>query len=401
MRKILFVLFAMANIAVLQAQSSEKSSNIYENAAVQLGKNSPGISIGGYGQIDYNQPFGNGMRYNGLADVHRLVLLVAYRFNKRLNLISEIEWEHVKEVSVEQAYVNYSLKPEITLQAGLMLVPMGITNLYHEPTTLNGVTRPLIDKIIVPTTWREIGIGMAGTLSGLSMKYQVYLFNGFKSYDGGGLISGKYGLRKARQSGAEAISGSPNLAARIEYFGVLGLNLGLSAYVGKTESTLYNGIEKSNEILMARADSSRVGLAMIGADLRYQKKGFQLRSQLYYSSLSNTGQYNFFTAKDGIPNDVGKTMRAYYVEAAYNIFRAISKSGSQLNLFVRYTNLDTQSSTAAGISKNNAFHIRAISSGLGWKIHRGILIKADIQFYKTAAQTLYHKTFNGGIAFWF
>jgi len=401
MKKTLFILLTIVNFTILRGQSVAKVSNVYENAATKLSKNSPGISFGGYGQVDYNQPFGMDKKYNGTLDVHRMVLLVGYRFNKRLNLVTEIEWEHVKEISIEQAFVNYSVKPYLQIQAGLMLVPMGLINLYHEPTTFNGVERPLLDKSIAPTTWREVGFGMAGNLTGASMKYQLYLFGGFKSYNGDALISGKNGFRKARQKGALAIVGSPNLSARIEYYGVLGLNLGFSAYVGKTSSTLYNGVARTNESQMAKADSSVVGLAMIGADLRYQKKGLQLRSQWYYGSISNTEQYNFFGAKAGEMNDVGKTMSGFYVEAAYDVLRLITKTANRLNLFARYTSFDTQRSTVAGVVKNPAYQIKAITTGLGWRISKGLVLKSDIQFYKTGADIRYSKTFNAGVALWF
>ena len=51
---------------------------------------------------------------------------------------------------------------ELNLRGGLMLIPMGIVNEYHEPTTFNGVERPSLDSKIVPTTWREMGIGVSG-----------------------------------------------------------------------------------------------------------------------------------------------------------------------------------------------------------------------------------------------
>ena len=60
-----------------------------------------------------------------------------------------------------------------------MLVPMGIVNEYHEPTTFNGVERPSLDSKIVPTTWREIGMGVSGRINNASIRYQAYLMNGF------------------------------------------------------------------------------------------------------------------------------------------------------------------------------------------------------------------------------
>ena len=66
----------------------------------------------------------------------------------------------------------------MSLQAGLMLIPMGIQNLYHEPPTFNGVERTNVDKYIVPTTWREIGVGINGSLDEQSINYQLMMVNG-------------------------------------------------------------------------------------------------------------------------------------------------------------------------------------------------------------------------------
>ncbi len=109
------------------------------------------LVIGGYGQIDFNQPLEGNTYRNGTLDVHRFVLLFAYRFTDRLKLVSEIELEHVSEVYVEQAFINFKLTDFMNLRGGLLLIPMGIVvNEYHEPPTFNGVERPNLDKIYCP-----------------------------------------------------------------------------------------------------------------------------------------------------------------------------------------------------------------------------------------------------------
>jgi hypothetical protein len=125
------------------------------------------LSIGGYGEVHYNQQISGNERYNGKMDVHRMVLFFGYQFNEKTSFVTEIEYEHVKELYVEQAFLNYNIKPNTSIRGGLMLVPMGIINEYHEPTTFNGVERPSVDKYIVPTTWREIGVGVTGRLANL------------------------------------------------------------------------------------------------------------------------------------------------------------------------------------------------------------------------------------------
>jgi len=47
-----------------------------------------GVSLQGYGEILYNQPD----NANGELDVQRLVLLFGYKFNERLQFITEIEF---------------------------------------------------------------------------------------------------------------------------------------------------------------------------------------------------------------------------------------------------------------------------------------------------------------------
>ena len=229
------------------------------------------FSIGGYGQIDYNQALNSSEINNGILDVHRLVVLLKYQFDSKTKLVTEIEYEHVKEVFVEQAYVNHRINSKLNLRGGLLLIPMGIINEYHEPPTFNGVERPNVDKYIVPTTWREIGIGINGRFDEQSLKYQLYLVNGFNGYnDEKANLTGKNGLRSGRQKGAKSIINKPNFTGKIEYYGLKDLKIGLSGYFGKTQSSLFKNIDKSEQSLIKKADSTVVDIAMLGVDISYR-----------------------------------------------------------------------------------------------------------------------------------
>jgi len=113
-----------------------------------------------------------------------MVLLFGYQFSDRVDFVTELEFEHVKEVFVEQAFIRYKLNEFMALRAGLILIPMGIINEYHEPTTFNGVERPSVAGSIIPTTWREIGAGLSGKFTDIGLKYQAYIVNGLNGYDG-------------------------------------------------------------------------------------------------------------------------------------------------------------------------------------------------------------------------
>ncbi|MFO7658727.1 MAG: hypothetical protein R6W78_16830 [Bacteroidales bacterium] len=399
-KNILLLIIAMASI-LAYSQATDNTSNQYSNIADNLLSKDGKLVFGGYGEVHYNQPIDGSTYNNGKLDVHRMVMLFGYNFNEKTQFVTEIEFEHVSEVYVEQAFLQYKLNNSMNFRGGLLLVPAGIINEYHEPATFNGVERPLIDQYIAPTTWREIGFGITGNILPASLKYQAYVMNGFNGYDGSSHLSGNSGLRKARQKGAGSYISSPNFAGKIEYFGFRGLNIGLSGYFGNTQSTLYDGIDKNDDASIATADSSVVGVSMLGLDARFNLQGLQLRGQFYYTALSNSAHYNVFTAdSDGTLNDLGKSMIGYYAEAGYNVLR-LAKTEMQLVPFVRYEYLNMHNLVESNISRNLAYEKTAITTGLTLTLTKGAVVKTDFQFVNDAATDKYKMTFNAGVGVMF
>ena len=340
-----------------------------------------GITLGGYGEILYNNP----ENLNSELDVQRLVLLFGYKFDERVQFVTEIEFEHVKEVYVEQAFVNYNLTQGLNLRAGLMLVPMGIINEFHEPTIFNGVERPSLDKYIIPTTWREIGMGLSGRLNGISARYQAYLFNGFLSHNGeNGLLKGSNGLRSGRQKGAESTMNHVNFAGKFDFYGIRGLRLGLSGYQGKTQA-----VDGQNEI-----PGSEIGISMLGLDARYAYRKFSARGQYLRASLHDTDLYNELTGRD-----LGSKLMGYYLEAAYNVLPFNKKQ--RLVGFVRYENFNTHHEVGSLISKNEAFHRKEWTLGFSYHIAPGAVYKIDYQTKSTAISNSKKGQFNMGVGVWF
>ena len=393
MERLLFVVIALF---VMNFASAQSVDNVQNNTAERMLLSDQKLSIGGYGQIDYNQPLESGTYQNGTLDVHRLVLLFGYRFSDKTKFITEIELEHVVEVFVEQAWLNHEITDWLSFRGGLMLVPMGIVNEYHEPPSFNGVERPNLDKYLIPTTWREIGAGITGRISEASLKYQLYLMNGFNGYDGAAKLSGTNGLRKGRQKGIESSISSPNFTGKVDWYGIPGLKLGLSGYFGKSQSSLYDGLDKDDDFAVAQADSSVIGISMVGLDARYSIAGLQLRGQYNYSKHTNTDEYNAFT-----DSDLGSAMEGWYLEAGYNIFHSFSDIPSELVPFVRYEKYDTHRKVAGNLVRNKANDRTDITAGIGWKITPGSVLKADYQWRKTKADNDFSGQLNLGIGVWF
>jgi hypothetical protein len=386
----LFVLIIIFSFNFLTAQNSQppqSTADTYINRP-----SDKKLMMGMYGHVDFTQPINDSLRNNGKLDVTRVVLLMNYKFNNKLDFFSEIEFEHVKELWVEQAFLQYRFNDFISLKGGLMVIPMGIVNEYHEPTTYNGVKRPSVDTRIVPTTWREIGFGMAGNLGGATLKYQLYLVNGFKSYDGVANLGGPNGLRSGRQRGAESFISYPNLSAKVDFYGITGLNLGLAGYFGNTQSTLYNNLPKDNEILKVRADSSVVKLAILGLDARYTVGGLHFRGQYILNMVDNTAAYNAFTGKD-----LGSQMGGWYAEAAYNLLHVLKPAAQPLTLFARIEKYDLHAATEGGLARNKAYDMTEITAGLGYRIAEGAVIKTDVQFTKDRDQDKFKLSLNAGL----
>ncbi|MGI9551373.1 MAG: hypothetical protein ACR2MT_09250 [Aurantibacter sp.] len=345
------------------------------------------VTVGAYGEMLYNQPEGD----NGEIDVQRLVLLLGYRFTDKVQFFTEIELEHVNEVFVEQAFVNYNVANNVNLRGGLMLVPMGIVNEYHEPTTFNGVERPAMDNAIVPTTWRELGIGVSGRFNDISLGYQAFIFNGFKSTEadgeGGlsGFLQGSNGLRGGRQKGIQSTIDSPNFSAKVDYYGIPGLRVGLSGYFGKTQAA--DDIEA--------IDGANIGISMIGLDARYAYQRFTARGQFIRASLSDTEQYNNATGRD-----LGSALQGFYVEGGYNLLPVNKKQ--KLFAFVRYEKFDTHADTDGALQQNAAFDRTDVTTGLSYHIAPGVVVKGDYQFRSNALDGSDVKDrLNFGIGVWF
>ena len=190
-------------------------------AASKVYSKEQGFSIGGYGEGRYRQ-----LEAGDEFDWYRHVMYFGYKFNDQWVLNTEIEVEHAEEVFVEFAYIDYlGLTENMNLRTGLMLSPMGLLNEYHEPTTFLTANRSQTETVILPTTWRENGVGVFGEKDGVD--YKVYLLNGLDGDD-----FSTTSLRGGRQKGAVARAEDFALVASVNYVDIPGVRIGGSIYSG-------------------------------------------------------------------------------------------------------------------------------------------------------------------------
>ena len=181
------------------------------------------VHIGGYGELHYNNwDISDGTKKREI-DFHRFVLFFGYDFTDSIRFHSELELEHSLagdgkpgEVELEQAYVEFDLTQNTETKVGLFLIPVGILNETHEPTTFYGVERNNIESRIIPTTWWEGGAALTGRIGGSGLSFDLAFTSG---------LDGGTDIRGGRQKVAEATANDWAYTGRLKYTGVPGLEL--------------------------------------------------------------------------------------------------------------------------------------------------------------------------------
>ena len=134
---------------------------------------------------------------------------------------------------------------------------------------------------------------------------------------------------------------------------------------------------------------------MLGLDARYQTGALQLRGQYIMAILSNTDQYNTLTDKD-----LGSKMTGYYAELGYNLLINCNTENELIG-FARYENYNTHTEVEGGVTINEEYNRTDITVGLGYKVAKGAMFKADYQIKSDASSEETRGQFNFGTAIWF
>jgi hypothetical protein len=337
-------------------------------------------TVGGYGELHYNEPDGTPQ---GKLDFHRFVLYLGHSFNDKLSFKSEVELEHTKleagstnggEIAIEQAYLDWHFNQSIGLRAGIILPPVGIINQFHEPPTFHGVERPNVDRTIIPSTWRESGAGIYGSLSE-GVNYQLYLVAGLKAEG----FSGSGGIRGGRQEALESSILNPSFTGRVDFIPETDLKIGGSFFFGNTTQgidSLGNGT-----------------LTLLSGDVQYSVERFSLRAVGAYEMISDAEKIN-----NALGNNVADNLYGFYVEGAYDVMPFFcEESEHSLLPFIRYEKYNTQASVT-GFTADDRNNRNEITLGISYKPTYNTVFKFDYQFFSNAAE-VNTKQLNLGIGY--
>lgn len=343
-----------------------------------------GLSIGGYGETayyNYQHP-----SKKDFADAYRFILYAGYKFNDWIVMNTELEFEHAgignsgskePEVYTEFSYIDFLLQNGFNVRAGLLLMPIGVINEYHEPTVYHGVLRPDVEINIIPGTWRDIGVMAYGEVG--ELKYDAALVNGLRANS----FTNSTWIRSGRQQGAKVNADALASLVRINYEPVTDFLIGGAYYSGKADEGKGGDEDKSTD------KEGTVNLLEVHA--QYQIKGLYLRGFYAKGSLDANDAFKL----DSTLSKVGKEVEGWYLETSYDVMPFI-KSGAEMSLtpFVRYEAYDTNKDVFAGQTRDKKLDRTVTTYGLGFKPHPNVVIKADYQYRDTASSLLEGKGTN-------
>ncbi|HEY4288325.1 MAG TPA: hypothetical protein VGN00_14575 [Puia sp.] len=344
--------------------------------------------ISGYGSAVYQRDF---KLHQATVSLDRLVLFVGHSFNEKISLFTELEVENAiiagansdeptsgrGSVAMEQAFLKFNLNARQYLVAGLFTPRLGITNENHLPVNFNGVERPIVEQLIIPTTWREIGVGLYGTLDRLPLNYSVAIMNGLNSAN----FRHDSGLGEGEGLGSNATANNLAITASVQYR-AQDFKFQLAGYMGGTVGLSKRSADSLNVGLQTGAFGTPLYLGEF--DVQYAKNGFSAKALGTYIAYPDADRIYRAYAKS-----IGSGMYGAYLELAYDWLHHLG-TPKQFITFARAEMLDLNSQLPA-LQKNEdqydgTLKQRHIIAGISYFPIPNVVVKADVRLMHTGAQ---------------
>jgi hypothetical protein len=378
----------------LKDAQSTPATAATEKPADAAASDQPATTIFGYGEFNYNHY--RDPNVGSKADLRRFVFGFGHRFNDRLTFNSEVEFEHgvvsaddQGEAEIEQAYLNYQFSDKVNVKSGLFLIPLGILNQTHEPPTYYGVERNEVETRIIPTTWRELGVGMHGLLA-TSLQYDVGITTGFNAAK---LDDPAFGVRTAHQEGQLADAHDLSMYGALNYR-IPGFLAGVGLFTGNTGQNgqadpLFKGIP-------AR-------LTLWDVHAQYKVAGWDLQALYAAGKLADAEALNGANVARAAADPsftafaFPKSLQGWYAQAAYHVYRNGDLDIAPFARVERFQ-IKQEEDPANGLLQDPKNIDRVQTVGVNFNVHPQVVIKADVQHYQVDSSK---NRFNLGLGYMF
>jgi hypothetical protein len=381
---IFLILFSILNTEAQKFTTTNAQKLVMTNVdSLRSGANTQKTVISGYGSAFYQRNFN---QEQSVATLERAVLFVGHQFSQKISFFSELELENAKveggvnnnaEISMEQAFLKFNLNAHQYLIGGLFTPRIGILNENHLPVNFNGVERPLVETLIIPATWRELGVGFYGNSEKIPLNYSVAIMNGL---EGQNFIHGT-GIQGGRAEGNLASANNIAITAALQYYWK-NFKFQISGYSGGTVTLSPRG----SDSLGLNSGAFGTPIYLGEADVQYEYNAWSAKALGVYISYPDAGKMNTVYG-----NNTATGMYGAYGEIAYNwLFKqqTLQQTKAGFISFVRFEALNMNATIAAngeGIYDGTEQQTHLIA-GFGYLPIPNVIIKADVRLMHTGPQ---------------
>ena len=399
---------ALCLTAVPACAQTSAADSVYRHAGGNR------LSIGGYADIALTRNFysDNVYRYSspsqhkddpghGRFDIPHAVIYLSYDFGKGWSMSSEIEFEHGGaggaveqefdeageweqetekggEVELEQLWIQKSFAPWANLRVGHFVVPVGLTNAYHEPLNYFTVYRPEGEGTILPCTWHDTGVSFWGRAG--KLRYEVQLVAGLDAF----LFDRDHWIQGGAGSPFEfKVANKYGFAARIDYYAVPGVRFGVSGYYGRS---MHNTYPNDKEGEGKQYDKVKGTVAVGAFDFTLNRANWIVRANADYGYLGDAAAISTAKLNATASNapakktPVGKNAVALGIEAGYDVFSQFSKlrnKEQKFYVFGRYEYYDSYIPDKKNQREYNFTNRQRVAAGVNYHPIPQIAVKAE------------------------
>jgi hypothetical protein len=378
LHRLLFLFLIICASAKSQTRTNAQKLIYTNEDSLTQGISQQKTVVSGYGSAFYQRNF---VARQSKATLERVVLFVGHQFNSKISLSTEMELENAVvvgeeekgEVAMEQAFLKFNLNPSHYLVAGLFVPRIGILNENHLPVNFNGVERPLVEELIIPATWRELGIGFYGSCNKIPLNYSIAIMNGLNSE---GFEHGS-GIREGRAEGSNAFANNLAVTASVQY-NWKDFKFQVSGYTGGTVGLSKRGADS----LQLNSGAFGEALYLVEGNVQYNKNAISAKALVANIHYPDAAKINTAYAKNVATNSVGA-----YVELGYDWIYGKPSKGSLIT-FARYEFLDLNSSIPAPPKAiyDGTLKQHHVIAGISYLPIPQVVIKADVRIQHTGKQ---------------
>ncbi len=368
MKKIIFSIL----LVIVTLQVSAQVLTREDSLAAGLIRSNASTVISGYGNVNNTTNF---TTKKSVINLDRLILFVGHKFNNKISFFSELELENAKiasgnvdgEFSVEQAFIKFNVNSNNYITGGLFIPRIGIINENHLPNTFNSNNRPMVETLVIPSTWRELGVSFYGSSAKIpGLNYTLALVNGLSSAN----FKNGSGIKEGRYEGSNASTGTLALTGSLLYY---------SGFFRTQVSAYYGG---SNGITPREADSLQLNkgifsspIGLVDFNIQYHGPRFQFKALACIVTISDAAKINTAYA-----NNTSKQMVGAYVEGGYDFYKKEEKTA---RVYARFEYINLNHQLAENSIANTTLKQNYITSGLCFLPVKGVMLKLDYTYRLT------------------